>query len=88
MVSPCGQGGSGPAGEKVSGSGSHTFRCLRIRCNVYSNRREFTGKDRGPIEYQDVNDMTDEQIETELLRLWNKVQGQDGDGKEPKPTKH
>ncbi len=34
MVSPCGQGGSGPAGEKVSGSGSHTFRCLRIRLMI------------------------------------------------------
>ena len=34
MVSPCGQGGSGPAGEKVSGSGSHSFRCLRIRLMI------------------------------------------------------
>ena len=37
--------------------------------NVYSNRREFTGKDRGPIEYQDVSEMTDEQIEDELRSL-------------------
>ncbi len=34
--------------------------------NVHTNRREFTGKDRGPIKYQDVDNMTDEQIEDEL----------------------
>ena len=34
--------------------------------NVYSNRREFTGKDGGPIRYQDISDMTDEQIHAEL----------------------
>ena len=38
--------------------------------NVYSNRREFTGKDRGPIKYQDVETMTDEQIEDELKQIF------------------
>jgi hypothetical protein len=26
-----GNGGSGPAGERIKGGGSHTLRCLRIR---------------------------------------------------------
>ena len=34
--------------------------------NAYSNRREFTGKDRGPIQYQDAETMTDEQIRDEI----------------------
>lgn len=34
--------------------------------NVHTNKREFTGKDGGPIRYQDVGDMTDEQITDEL----------------------
>ena len=34
--------------------------------NVHTNRREFTGKDGGPIRYADVSDMTDEQIDDEL----------------------
>ena len=37
--------------------------------NVHTNRREFTGKDRGPIKYQDVETMTDEQIDQELKQL-------------------
>ncbi len=37
--------------------------------NVHTNRREFTGKDRGPIEYQDVETMTDDQIDQELKQL-------------------
>ena len=37
--------------------------------NVYSNRREFTGKDRGPIKYQDIETMTDEQIDQELKQI-------------------
>ena len=39
--------------------------------NVHTNRREFTGKDRGPIHYQDVGDMTDDQIDKELRQLLN-----------------
>lgn len=34
--------------------------------NVHTNRMELTGKDRGPIRYAEVSDMTDEQIEAEL----------------------
>ena len=34
--------------------------------NVHTNRREFTGKDGGAIKFQDVGDMTDEQITAEL----------------------
>ncbi len=34
--------------------------------NVHTNRREFTGKDRGPIKFAEVSDMTDEQIDDEL----------------------
>ena len=37
--------------------------------NVHTNRREFTGKDRGPIEYRDVESMTEEQIEQELEQI-------------------
>ncbi len=38
--------------------------------NVHTNRREFTGKDRGPIKYQDIETMTDEQIEDELKQIF------------------
>ena len=55
--------------------------------NVYTNRREFTGKDRGPIQVSAVSEMTDEQIDAELTRLWDKAHGVDH-GEEPKPTKH
>ena len=34
--------------------------------NVHTNRHEFTGKDGGAIKFQDVGDMTDEQIADEL----------------------
>lgn len=43
--------------------------------NAYTNRHEFTGKDRGPIKYQNIDDMTDDQIEAELLRIFNKGEG-------------
>ena len=55
--------------------------------NVYTNRREFTGKDRGPIQVSAVSEMTDEQIDAELTRRWDKAHGVDH-GEEPKPTKH
>ena len=41
--------------------------------NVHTNRREFTGKDAGPIQYEDVRDMTDEQIEQELEKLYTEM---------------
>ncbi len=41
--------------------------------NVHTNRREFTGRDRGPIKHADVSEMTDEQIDSELERLWAKA---------------
>ena len=37
--------------------------------NVYSNRREVTGRDRGPIKYSEIATMTDEQIDLELKQL-------------------
>ena len=39
--------------------------------DAFSNRREFTGKDGGAIQYQDVSDMTDEQLDAELRQLLN-----------------
>jgi len=36
---------------------------------VHTNRREITGKDGGPIRYQDTETMTDEQIIQELAEL-------------------
>ena len=45
--------------------------------NVHTNRREFTGKDRGPIKYQDIDAMTDEQIKQELRQLLNIKDGAD-----------
>ncbi len=42
---------------------------------VYTNRHEFTGKDRGPIQFEDVSEMTTEMLESELDRLWAKRQG-------------
>ena len=55
--------------------------------NVHTNRREFTGKDRGPIKVEAVADITDEQIDSELERLWGIANGVDH-GEEPKSTKH
>ena len=37
--------------------------------NVHTNRRELAGRDRGPIEYWEVADMTSEQIDQELRQL-------------------
>jgi hypothetical protein len=37
--------------------------------SVHTNRHEFTGKDGGPIRYQDTETMTDEQIIQELADL-------------------
>ena len=37
--------------------------------NVHTNVRELTGKDGGPIKYQEVGDMTDEQIYDELRSM-------------------
>ncbi len=54
--------------------------------NVHTNRREFTGKDRGPIKYQDAETMTDEQIDAELERLWAKAHGKEPEAE--KPAKH
>ena len=53
---------------------------------TFTNRREVTGKERGPIQYEKVSDMTDEQIDAELERLWGIASGD-----EPvteKPTEH
>ena len=36
--------------------------------NVHTNRHEFMGKDGGAIKFQDVGDMTDEQLDEELRR--------------------
>ncbi len=38
--------------------------------SVYSNRREITGSDRGPIKYQAVDDLTDEQINQEIEQIF------------------
>ena len=37
----------------------------------FTNRRELTGKSAGPIQYEDVNTMTDDEIDQELRRLLN-----------------
>ena len=54
--------------------------------NVHTNRREFTGKNRGPIQFEDVKAMTDEQIDAELERLWGIASGDDPEAE--KLTKH
>jgi len=36
------------------------------------NRREFTGRDRGPIKYSEVADMTDEQLDQEIEQFYAK----------------
>ncbi|KKK82483.1 hypothetical protein LCGC14_2802950, partial [marine sediment metagenome] len=43
---------------------------------AYTNRYEHTGKGGGPIKYEDVTDMTTEQLESEADRLWTKRQSQ------------
>ena len=37
--------------------------------DVHTNRREYTGKDGGAIKYQDIETMTDEQIDQELRQI-------------------
>ena len=37
--------------------------------NVHTNRREFTGRDQGPIKYSEIADMTDEQLDQDIKRL-------------------
>ncbi len=54
--------------------------------NVHTNRREFTGKDQGPIKVESVANMTDEQIDAELERLWGIASGDDPEAE--KLTKH
>ena len=44
--------------------------------NVHTNWREFTGKDRGPIKFQNIDDMTDDQIDAEIRRIL-KIDGAD-----------
>ena len=52
--------------------------------NVHTNRHEFTGKDRGPIQFEDVTEMTPEMLDSEIDRLWAKRQGTEV----TTPTKH
>ncbi len=49
--------------------------------NFHTNRHEFTGKNRGPIQFEDVNSMTDAEIDQELRRLLNV-----GDGARVQPV--
>ena len=37
---------------------------------AFTNRREVTGKDRGPIKYSEIATMTDEQIDLELKQIF------------------
>ncbi len=39
--------------------------------NVHTNRHEFMGKGGGPIKFQDIDAMTDDQIDAELRRIFN-----------------
>ncbi len=39
--------------------------------NAYTNRHEVTGKGAGPIQFEDVSTMTDDEIDNELRRLLN-----------------
>ena len=50
--------------------------------NAFTNRHEFTGKDRGPIKFMNIDEMTDDQIEQELHRLLDV----DGARVQPGPT--
>ena len=38
--------------------------------NVHTNRTELTGSDRGPIKYQNIDDMTDDEIDAELRQIF------------------
>ena len=37
--------------------------------SAYTNRREVTGRDRGSIKFEDINSMTDDQIDAELRQI-------------------
>ena len=51
---------------------------------AFVERKEMTGKDGGAISFEDVSQMTDEQLEDRLEQLWAKARG----GKDPElPTK-
>ena len=43
---------------------------------AFTNRRELTGKGAGPIQFEDVNNMTDDEIDQELRRLLNVMAGE------------
>ncbi len=51
---------------------------------VHSNRHEITGRAGGPIKFEDVSEMTNEMLESEIDRLWAKAQGTEV----TTPTKH
>ena len=36
---------------------------------TYTNRTELTGRDRGPIKFQDIDSMTDDQVDAEIRRI-------------------
>ena len=38
--------------------------------NAFSNRRELTGRKRGPIQFEDIDGMTDEAIDQELRQIF------------------
>ncbi len=73
-------------GKNYFGMANMLERIAKEMGNVHTNRREFTGKDRGPIQVSAVSEMTDEQIDSELERLWGIASG-DEPGAD-KPTKH
>ena len=52
--------------------------------NAYTNRFEHTGKGGGPIKVEDVTEMTNEMLDSEIDRLWAKRQGTEV----TTPTKH
>ena len=56
--------------------------------DVHTNRREYSGRDGKPIQFENVREMTDEQVDAELSRLWSKATGSGAESDEDEAVKH
>ena len=52
------------------------FLLKGARPETYRERHEHTGKHGGPIQYEDVSQMTDEQLDEEFDRIMKKARGE------------
>jgi hypothetical protein len=61
-------------------------QAAKDRGNVFTNRRELTGRDGKPMQFENVGDMTDEQMRAEVKAIRDRLQAQGA--KTEAPTTH